>query len=243
MGEFLVDGGISLVSGRNAMKAGQRIVLSRDSQEVPAKLTLSKKDTKSKGKQTTLNVFISQSVKAQKTSKKPDHIVRFTSLEGIQLGRLPVATAEFVSVLMDNGLVRFAGNVVEPPETGRVGDSVLLSLRAYLNAGAFNRPNLPNETVSMLREGSETATEKILRERKESLVKLFDMVGLKPRTVAPITKINGAELVKDTTKGDSKVHGNVKMEVIGEGEDAEEVEVEDDGEELDEQDIDLIYKK
>lgn len=200
-----------------------------------------KKDSKVKGKQTTLNGFVSQSTKA-KNAKKADHIVRFLSQQGFQLGRLPVATAEFVGVLMDNGLARFAGNVIEAPQMVRVGDSVLLSLKVYLNSGAFDKMADTGEAIDMLWEGSETLTEKTLRERKTSLLKLFDMVGLKPRTTAPNVNLDA---LSETPVGKqaSKGKNAVRVETIGEGEDAEEVEVVDDGEELDKRDIDMIYQK
>jgi DNA repair protein RAD5 len=243
IGEFLVDGAFSLVSGKNAIITGERVTLSRDSQEDRSKAAPAKKDSKAKGKQTTLTGFIAQPAKASKFTKKADHIIRFLSQRGFQLGRLPVATAEFVGVLMDNELAQFAGNVVEAPQVIRVGDSVLLSLRVYLNAPAFNEVVEMDEPITMLREGSETLAEKTLRERKSSLLKLFDMVGLKPRVAAP--NLNLDELKEETSekKQISKGKKAIKVETIGEGEDAEEVEVEDDGEDLDERDIDTIYQK
>jgi DNA repair protein RAD5 len=222
---------------------GERVTLSRDSQEDRSKAAPAKKDSKSKGKQTTLNSFIAQPSKASKVTKKADHIIRFLSQRGFQLGRLPVATAEFVGVLMDNGLAEFAGNVVEAPEIVRVGDSVLLSLRVYLNAGAFDRAVETDEPITMLREGSETLAEKTLRERKSSLLKLFEMVGLKPRVAAPNVNLDELGEAPSEKKQSLKGKKAVKVETIGEGEDAEEVEIEDDGEDLDERDIDMIYKK
>jgi DNA repair protein RAD5 len=158
-------------------------------------------------------------------------------------GRLPVATAEFVGVLMDNELAQFSGNVVEAPQVIRVGDSVLLSLRVYLNAGAFNNAVETDESITILREGSETLAEKTLRERKSSLLKLFDMVGLKPRVAAPNLNLDELEELPSEKTQTSKGNKAIKVETIGEGEDAEEVEVEDDGEDLDERDIDMIYQK
>jgi DNA repair protein RAD5 len=240
IGEFLVDGAFSLVSGKNAIMTGERVTLSRDSQEDRSRAAPPKKDSKPKGRQTTLNGFIAQPARASKVTKKADHIIRFLSQRGFQLGRLPVATAEFVGVLMDNGLAQFAGNVVEAPQVIRVGDSVLLSLRVYLNAGAFDKAVEMDEPITMLKEGSETLAEKTLRERKSSLLNLFDIVGLKPRVAAPNLNLDQPEEVPSEKKQTSK---GKKVETIGEGEDAEEIEVEDDGEDLNERDIDMIYQK
>jgi DNA repair protein RAD5 len=249
IGEFLVDGAYSLVSGMNAIRVGEQVSLTRNVQGDPMRAKSAPgKDAKGKGKQTTLTGFISQSAKPAKGPKKVDYIVRFTSQSGSHLGRLPVSMAEPIAVLMD-GLARFSGSVVEAPERIRTGDSVLLSLRAYLSSSAFHKPN-PNtldDKVQVLNEGSETATEKCLRERRSSILRLFELVGLRPRVAAPVVDLHPLKSVDDTLNNQkdptSKEKASLKKEVVGEGEDAEEVEVDDDEDVLQEGDIDMIYKK
>lgn len=156
--------------------------------------------------------------------------------------------AEPIAVLMD-GLARFSGSVVEAPERIRTGDSVLLSLRAYLSSSAFLKPNLNtlDDKIQVLNEGSETATEKSLRERRSSILRLFELIGLKPRVAAPVVDLHPVKSADDNLNNQkdrtSKEKKSLKKEVIGEGEDAEEVEVDDDEEVLQEADIDMIYKK
>jgi len=250
IGEFLVDGAYSLVSGTNAIRVGEQVYLTRNAQEGdPMRFKSTKgKDAKGKGKQMTLTGFINQPTKPAKSTKKVDYIVRFTSQSGSHLGRLPVSIAESLAALMD-GLARFSGSVIDAPERIRTGDSVLLSLKAYLNFSAFNKPNLNviDEKVEVFGEGTETATEKSLRERKSAILKLFRLLGLKPRGPAPVV---GPQSVKVTEAPDKartdqppRDRKPSKKEVIGEGEDAEEVEVDDDEEVLQEADIDMIYKK
>jgi DNA repair protein RAD5 len=94
----------------------------------------------------------------------------------------------------------------------------------------------------MFNEGQETLDEQVLRERKSSLLKLFDAIGLKPRA--------GTDISKHRNKSDNELHGEaakkmtlakqpVKIEVVGDG---EEIEVEE-GEDLSENELDMIYKK
>jgi DNA repair protein RAD5 len=250
IGEFLVDGAYSLVSGMNAIRAGEQFVLTRNVQggdPMRAK-SVPGKGAKGKGKQTTLTGFISQPAKPAKATKKVDYIVRFTSHAGSHLGRLPVSMAEPIAVLMD-GMARFSGSVVEAPKHVRTGDSVLLSLRAYLSSSAFHKPSLSaaDDKNQVLNEGSETATEKSLRERRSSILKLFELVGLKPCVTIPVVDVHPVKSVDETLKGQkdrtSKGKKFIKKEIVGEGEDAEEVEVDNDEEVLQEADIDMIYKK
>jgi DNA repair protein RAD5 len=247
IGEFLVDGAYSLVSGIDALKRGERILLSRDTKGNIGNTDSStpKKDEKGAVKQMTLNKFVTRTAKPTKLSTKPDHIVRFTSENGRQLGRLPVAMAEFIGITMDNGLAMYGGNIVEAPSKVRLGDSVLLSLRAYLRPHAFIKSTASHEDdhSKILHEGAETTIERQLRERKSSLLKLFDMVGLRPRHSGTNQTRDDVHEIQEESKPIQKASVRIKKELIGEGEDMEEVEVEDDGEELDRKDIDLIYRK
>jgi DNA repair protein RAD5 len=249
IGEFLVDGAYSLVSGMNAIRVGEQVSLTRNVQGDPMRAKSAPgKDAKGKGKQTTLMGFVSLPVKPVKGTKKVDYIVRFTSQSGSHLGRLPVSMAEPIAVLMD-GLARFSGSVVEAPERIRTGDSVLLSLRAYLSSSAFHKPNLntPDDKIQVLNEGSETATEKSLRERRSSILRLFELVGLKPRVAPPVVDLHPVKSVDDASNSQkdrtAKDKMSLKKEVVGEGEDAEEVEINEDEEVLQEADIEMIYKK
>ncbi|PVG03217.1 hypothetical protein CPB86DRAFT_723782 [Serendipita vermifera] len=244
IGDFLVDGAYSLVSGVDALKKGERILLSRDikGNSEPSK---PKKDEKGASKQMTLNKFMTKAVKPSKSSTKPDYIVRFTSENGRQLGRLPVTTAEFIGITMDNGLATYSGNIVDAPSKVQLGDSVLLSLRVYLQPQAFIKSTTSHvdDGSKILREGDETTVERLLRERKTSLLKLFDLVGLRPRHSGFTQSEDKAHETQSARKPVQGGVTRVKKELVGEGEDMEEVEVEDDGEELDEKDIDLIYRK
>lgn len=244
IGDFLIDDAYSLVSGTNAIRVGEQVSLTRNIQGVdPMRVkSVPGKESKGGGKQTTLTGFISQPAKpSAKASAKVDHIVRFTSLNGSHLGRLPVSMAEPVSVLMD-GLARFSGTIVEAPQRVRTGDSILLSIKAYLSSAAFAKPDITvvDDHNQIFNEGSETATEKNLRERRSSILRLFELVGLKARVEASKLEVDQPKDKKDQPPKSKKPP---KKEIIGEGEDAEEVEVDDYEEVLQDADLEMIYKK
>lgn len=97
----------------------------------------------------------------------------------------------------------------------------------------------------MFNEGHETEVEQMLRERKGALLKLFDVLNLKPRRGATSAKHKKGELDTEDLAmltqqpGIRKGKKPVKIEIVGDG---EEVEVEA-GEDLSENQLNLIYQK
>jgi DNA repair protein RAD5 len=138
--------------------------------------------------------------------------------------------------------------MIDCPDVLHSGADLIISLSIYLRASAFKSPNESTptslqsreNTKMMFNEGQETLDEQILRERKKSLLKLFDVVGLKARAGADFSKHRGklhGEAVTEVTQTNKPAI--VKTEIVGDG---EEVEVED-GEDLSENELDMIYKK
>ena len=76
-----------------------------------------------------------------------------------------------------------------------------------------------------------------LRERKDAIVKLFDVLGLKP--VASSNPKGKKKLGNGARKRVAKHPGKRVKEIVGDG---EEIEV-DDGEELSKNEIDSIYNR
>lgn len=98
----------------------------------------------------------------------------------------------------------------------------------------------------MFNEGHETHSEQVLRERKDALRHLFTVLDVKP------TKSNNSlhkkrvnlsqedlALLTQRHKHDQAKRG-IKTEIVGDG---EEVEVEGDEEDLNENELNLIYRK
>ena len=117
-----------------------------------------------------------------------------------------------------------------------------MSLSVYLCASAFKNPNLSNEEPSakiMFNEGQETPDEQYLRERKDSLLRLFRAVGLRSRDGHQSSEQSSNEGRKNSSREPDQKKKTSKIEIVGDG---EEIEV-DDGEELSENDLNLIYKR
>ncbi|KAG8979771.1 DNA helicase rad5, partial [Tulasnella sp. 427] len=178
-------------------------------------------------------------------------IVRFSNNKGQEIGRLPSKTSAWISRLLDNNVVNIQGVVVDCPPKIQTGCHIMLSLRFYLRLSAFISPSaslMYQQTRSkdwdLMPEGAETAEEKNLSERKRSLSELFEALSIRPRHRKAVDDLDSAlAFTKDKKRKDaSSAKGKQKaVEIIGEGEDAEEAELE--GEELSGQELNAIYKK
>jgi len=152
------------------------------------------------------------------------------------------------------GIIEFRGStVVDVPHDLKTGLDIVVSLSVYMLAKAFKSPNTRQEAdykKPMFDEGAETAEERELRERKQSLLKLFDAVNLRPvRGSGVLGKKKDTELSHDEvlkmaevlTQSQSpppKAQG-VRKEIVGDG---EEVEVEP-GADLDDNQLAMIYNR
>ena len=136
--------------------------------------------------------------------------------------------------------------MIDCPEKLHTGAELVVSLSFYLKPTAFQSPKIASEEHqrSAFDESLETAEEQMLRERKSSLIRLFKKLGLKPRRTASLVgNIQDRQAIKNALQNRPKdlasFSKKIKTEVVGDG---EEVEVEA-GEDLSENELDLIYKK
>lgn len=179
-------------------------------------------------------------------AKRVDVIVRFTNLKGEEIGRLPRDCANWVSTLMDQKVCKFEGTCVYAPERVRTNDTIFLQLRCSLLRTAFDTGGfkLPENRTTGMFEEKETSEEKELRLRQVALVKLFEEINLLPSRTSETTAkhkreglLQAAEVAEqyDAQKaksGDSKENGGSSP--------SEEAE---DGKELEQDQLDTLYKK
>ncbi|KAG8732122.1 DNA helicase rad5 [Ceratobasidium sp. 414] len=263
VGEVVVEAW-SLVKGKGYLKKGELLRLERDASASGATGKTSSKSS---------STSIAALVEAAKKKAKEDAIVRVVNSQGAEVGRIVTAAARWIAKLLDKDLVHISGTPIDPPaEFKRVGDNFAITLKAYLKASAF-RP-LPVQSkpsnkalekylsasskAAVFYEGSETAEEQALRERKTSLVTLFSEVGLKPKrsgfgdfakkkknAKGKEKEARGAATPEESGDKTAKKAGTSKkgktIETIGEGEEAEEAEIE--GEELNKNQLGDIYEK
>ncbi|KAL9618056.1 MAG: hypothetical protein Q9160_007185 [Pyrenula sp. 1 TL-2023] len=182
-------------------------------------------------------------------NQKADVITRFTNVKGEEIGRLPKETADWVSPLLDQKVVRLEGNCVFAPGRIRVNDTVYLQLRCFLlktafEAGAFFRSKDDNRATGIFEE-KESAEEKDLRLRQVALVKLFEEISLHPTSVNEMTArhkkeglLRSAEVAEQYDQ--DKATGTAKAKQNGTSTPPSE---EEDGQELEDDQLDSLYKK
>lgn len=145
---------------------------------------------------------------------------------------------------LEPDIIEFRGStMIDCPTVLYSGADLVVSLSIYLRASAFTfRSSSIGEADDnnpvMFSDGQETQDEQLLRERKSSLLHMFDAIALKPRSGARHHDQkchNDATAPVDTRKR----KGTVRTEIVGDG---EEIEVEE-GEDLTENELDMIYKR
>ncbi|KAL5362672.1 SNF2 family N-terminal domain-containing protein [Aspergillus floccosus] len=175
-------------------------------------------------------------------NQKGDVLTRFTNKSGQEIGRLPREMAEWVSTLIDQKVCKFEGVCVYAPDRVRVNDTIYIQLRCYLRIEAFQPGSLnglmdDNRSTDLFEE-KESTEEKRLRLRQVALVKLFDEIGLESSTTNDMTKkhkkqglLRAAEIQEqyDKTQKDGNANNDSSEE--------------EDTPELEEDQLDTLYKK
>ena len=224
-------------SGANFMKHGDTVKIERTKIKPPTKIGRGGK--------------VIQLSKGSAARMRTDIIVRFTTVRGEEIGRLPKETAFWVSTLMDQNVCRFEGVCVFVPDRVRVSDTIYLQLRCFLLKRAFDsraiiKPLNNNRTTGIFEE-KETTEEKDLRLRQVALVKLFDEVNLHPCTINETTAkhkregiLQAAEVAEQYEQdADGK---KAKLSADAGSSPAEDSEPEE-GKELEQDQLDSLYKK
>lgn len=224
-------------SGTNFLKHGDKIKIERTKIKLPIKI--------GKGGR------VIQPAKGSAARMRTDIIVRFTTVDGEEIGRLPKETAFWVSTLMDQKVCRFEGTCVFVPDRVRVNDTIYLQLRCYLLKQAFDSrgiiKSLDNNRTTGIFEEKETSEEKELRLRQVALVKLFDEVNLHPCTINETTAKHKREGILQAAEVaeqyDQDADGKkIKRSADGSSSPPEDSEPEE-GKELEQDQLDSLYKK
>ncbi|KAJ7292782.1 RAD5-like protein [Mycena rebaudengoi] len=246
----MVFHGWSNVSGKGYCKNNEEVQIMREAQvdakkSGPAK-TVAKngKKTGDGKKQMSLAAMMKQPAKSSSfKNKKTDNIVRLYNSRGFEFGRLPQDVSSWLAKLLDLDIIQFRGKMMDCPEKLSTGATLIVTANVYMLPSAFkpsNHSDTDNNPTPMFNEGAETLDEQTLRERKASILKLFDMLGLRPQAGANFSGRKSDEQIHDEALKTMAQRKSKKVtEIVGDG---EEIEV-DDGEDLSENDLDMIYKK
>ncbi|KAI1008058.1 DNA repair protein rad5 [Podosphaera aphanis] len=180
-------------------------------------------------------------------SRRVDVLVRFTNTIGEEIGRLSQNYADWVSILIDQGVCKFEGSCVYAPERIRAGDTVFLQLRCSICRTAFDGDDLtlPDNRSTGIFEEKESVAEKGLRQRQTALVTLFKEINLLPSKTSETSQKHKHERLLQAAKA-TEEHEIVKTDqppssgVPASSSSNEEAE---DGKELEQDQLDELYKK
>src|ERR1700761_1736236 len=127
--------------------------------------------------------------------------------------------------------------VVHCEERLRLGSHVILSMRVFIRPGAFVQKEVVNqdEVRNVWNEGQETETEKMLRNRMASLLEMFRILGLQPKKKAALSL--------GSLPRSSELDSSEAMEKLALHSDAKAAGSDEEAEELDENQLDMIYHK
>ncbi|KAK2461535.1 hypothetical protein APHAL10511_005998 [Amanita phalloides] len=242
IGEFVVPNAWSSVSGSGYVSRNDEVYLKRikSAESGQAKSNVRKTVKDGEKKQLSIATMLKgQPAKSSSRQKKTDNVVHVVNKSGSEFARLPIKISAWIARLLDFGIMEFRGIMTDCPDRLSTGASLILTLKAYILPNAFTplKPINSNDSTFAMREELETLDERLLRERKDAILEMFDVVGLVPQIGANVKKSKSAKISNEmATKKDCS--RRVK-EIVGDG---EEVEVEA-GEELTKNDIDVIYKR
>ncbi|KAK7058564.1 DNA helicase rad5 [Paramarasmius palmivorus] len=269
IGEFLVPNAWSTVSGKGYVKRNVIVNITRDEDEGSTKVSSSSKNANGKPrkgsddkkKQGKKQMSIASMMKAKPTKpskKKTDTIVRLANQRGfgecpalyredllmdmVEFGRLPQEVAWWASKLLDLGMIELRAKVTDCPDKLSTGCELIISVDVFLLPAAFVHLDVKgsDQAPTMLwGEGLETSEESALRERKSAVLKMFEVIGLRPQAGANLSGRKTEEELQQEAKKFAKTNTTTRVETVGDG---EEIEVDDD-EELSRNDIDMIYKR
>ncbi|KAK7465321.1 DNA helicase rad5 [Stygiomarasmius scandens] len=247
IGEVFIPNAWSNVSGKGYVKINDLIRIEREDDEGPKAASSNNKgkkkvdDKKGKKQQTITAMFKAQPMKRSK--KKEDTIVRLVTTRGFEFGRLPQDVSWWIAKLLDLGFVELRGKMTDCPEKLTTGADLMVTVDIYLLPSAFaavKSNHSDDRPTFFFNEGAETLEEKNLRERKSAVLKLFEVVGLRPQAGVNLGGLKSdAELKEEASKVLSQPKAKKVKEYVGDG---EEIEVEE-GEEVSKNDLDMIYKK
>ena len=225
-------------SGIDLIKIGEAVRIERTKIKAPTKVGRG-------GKATQTNA----------ARMRGDVIVRIVNSRGEEVGRLPKETANWVSTLLDQKICRFDGICFLAPERIRVNDTIELQLKCSLlrkafESSGFQKPE-DNRATGFFEE-KETSDEKNLRLRQVALVKLFDEVNLHPTTVNDTTArhkrqgiLQAAEIAEqyDKEKESKNPKQTQKPKSAPDGKSTPPEDEEEEGKELEQDQLDSLYKK
>lgn len=229
VGSFGVEGW-STKSGTNLLRPGETVHIERSKLAPKTKIGRGGK-----------------SVIVTSRNQKADVITRFTNSKGEEVGRLPEDVARWVAPLLDQKICRLHGTCVFAEERLRVNDNIYLQMQAFMLKSAFESSNFikpadDNRETGFFLE-KESTEEKDLRLRQVALVKLFDEINLLPTTTSTAMAKHKKQGILRAAEMAEQYEKDKKEKARSNGISTPQSEEEEDGEELAEDQLDMLYQK
>ena len=242
IGSFGVEGW-AVGSGSNLLKAGDPLLIERQTPPSPLQRgkSTSSKTTQSKSKTAPPARFPIPNGK----QPKQHVLVRFSTLQGKEIGRLPQETASYVSTLLDQGICSFDGVCIFSPDRIRTGDNIVIQLRCYLLPKIFDPLTAKRDDERPAAwEISETEEERSLKLRRLALIQLFTAIGLDPvRSNARQTAQAREQLLATAQITEAPIRpGPAKMARTSSSQSGASEE-DDEGREIADETLNMLYKK
>ncbi|GAA5863251.1 hypothetical protein JCM1840_002523 [Sporobolomyces johnsonii] len=177
--------------------------------------------------------------------KLENDVVRYKNAKGVEVGRVSKKDSAWLAKLIDLDLLRITGFCAEVKDNFRSGEDMRLILSISIAKSAFTNPNTSApEPVSHLTSVAakkpfiddlkETDREKLLRERKAALNKLFDKTNLQP--LVDEESSGRVSALPGSTQSKRAMLEKMEKRKNGEGDDEEE-------DEMNEIQLNLVYSK
>jgi DNA repair protein RAD5 len=192
---------------------------------------------------------------AKKTGKlaraaQKDIVVRFSNKRGEEVGRLENDSAAWVSTLLDQKVCKFIGTCVFTPDRLRTNDTVYLQLHCYLlktafDGGNFVKPVESNRQINLF-EAKESSEERDLRLRQVALVKMFEEIKLHSTDTKTQNDKEKRRLLlqaAEAAEQKDKQQGTQVNKTAENGGSSPPSDEPEDGEELEQDQLDSLYKK
>ncbi|KAF2838203.1 DNA repair protein, RAD5 [Patellaria atrata CBS 101060] len=183
------------------------------------------------------------------SNKRQDIIVRFTNSNGEEVGRFENESSAWISALLDQKVCRLEGSVVFAPDRMRTNDTIYLQLRCYLlrsafDALAFVKPEENNRHTGLF-EAKESEDERNLRLRQVALVRLFEEINLQPSQANSMTVKNQRQGILKAAEVEDQKEQNAAQskKQDNSGTSSPPSDDAEDGEELEQDQLDSLYKK
>ncbi|GAA5920015.1 hypothetical protein JCM1841_000379 [Sporobolomyces salmonicolor] len=177
--------------------------------------------------------------------KLENDVVRYKNANGVEVGRVSKRDSAWLAKLIDLDLLRITGFCAEVKDNFRSGEDMRLILSISIAKSAFTNPNTSGPEPmshltsvaakkSFIDDLKETDREKLLRERKVALNKLFDKTDLQP--LVDEESSGRVSALPGSTQSKRAMLENMEKRKNGEG----DVEEED---EMNEIQLNLVYSK